>query len=105
MESAGLSSPCSRPPRMVHAVKSIQGCGSASPLTDPGPSFLCNADPDPTFHFNADPDTAPHQSDANLRPVSYQTLQGFILSLHASILSVHGPLCLHFEPLKEDPEF
>jgi hypothetical protein len=27
-----------------------------------------NADPAPTFRLNADPDSAPHQSDANLRP-------------------------------------
>jgi hypothetical protein len=32
------------------------------------------ADPDPNFHFNADPDPdpAPHQIDANLRPLVYR---------------------------------
>jgi hypothetical protein len=36
-------------------------------------TFHFNADPDPTFHFNADPDLAPHQSDANLRPLVYRS--------------------------------
>ncbi len=38
---------------------------------DPDPSFHFYADPDPTLHFNADPDLdpAPHQKDANLRPL------------------------------------
>jgi hypothetical protein len=45
------------------------------------------------------PDPAPHQSDANQGTIGLQTIHGFILSLHASILSVYGrsPL-LHFEP-------
>jgi hypothetical protein len=46
------------------------------------------ADPDPTFHLNADPDPADHKSD--LQPLLYNILQGSILSLHASIVSVHG---------------
>jgi hypothetical protein len=29
-----------------------------------------------------------------------QTIQGFILSLHASIVSVHGPPRLDYEPIK-----
>jgi hypothetical protein len=50
-----------------------------------------NAEPDPTFHFNADPD--PHQSDGNLRAATtgLKTIQGSILSLHASIVSFHSP--------------
>jgi hypothetical protein len=55
-----------------------------------------NADPDPAFHFNADSDPPPNQSDANLRPLAY--LQSPILSQQASILSVHDPPWLHFEP-------
>ncbi len=39
-----------------------------------------NADSDPSFHFNADPD-----------PAILQTLQGYILSFHTSIVSAHGP--------------
>jgi hypothetical protein len=35
------------------------------------------ADTDPSFHFKADPDAAPHQSDANLRPL---VADGFILA-------------------------
>jgi hypothetical protein len=67
------------------------------------------ADPNPFFHFNADaePDAAPHQSDANLRPLVYRPSRpplAFILSFHASILSIHGPLRLHFEPAFADPD-
>jgi hypothetical protein len=29
-----------------------------------------NVDPDPAFHFSADLDLAPHQGDANLRPLA-----------------------------------
>ncbi len=59
-------------------------------------------DPDLTFHINAypEPDLASHLSDAYLRPLGLQTLQGSIFSLRASILSIHGPLRLLFEPLK-----
>jgi hypothetical protein len=68
---------------------------------DPDPSFYFNADPDPAFHFDADPDThldpATHQNNANLRPLVYRPS---ILSLHASIVSVHGPPRLNFQPLK-----
>ncbi len=56
---------------------------------------------DPAFHFNADPhpDHAPHQSDRDLRPLL--THQSSILSLQkASIVSVHCPLRLYYEPLK-----
>jgi hypothetical protein len=38
---------------------------------DPDPAFHFNADPDsyPALHFNQDPYAAPHQGDANLRPL------------------------------------
>jgi hypothetical protein len=55
-----------------------QGCESAKENVDQDPSFHFDADPDPTFHFDAGPDldpgpaTAPHQSDANLRPLVYR---------------------------------
>ncbi len=52
---------------------------------------LFNADSDSAFHFNADPGPAPHQVDANLRPLVLQALQGSVLSLQASIVSAHGP--------------
>jgi hypothetical protein len=50
-------------------------------------------------HFNSDHDSdpAPHQSDANLRPLVFMDS---ILSLHASIVSVQVPPRLHFESLK-----
>jgi hypothetical protein len=54
--------------------------------TYPDPSNHFNADPESSYHFNADPDPAPHQSDANLRPLVYiQNLKGSILSLHAPL--------------------
>ncbi len=58
---------------------------------NPVPTFHINADPDPAFQISADPDTALHYSDASLRPLVYilKTLQGSILSLYASIVSVH----------------
>ncbi len=64
----------------------------------PYPSFHFNADPDPIFHLNADPD--PHQSDANLRPLVYPTLQALISKLNASIVRVSQSSRLHFEPLR-----
>ncbi len=53
----------------------------------------------PIIHFDSDPDRNPdpHQSDANLWPQVYGP---FILSLFASIVSVYGPLWLHFGPSK-----
>ncbi len=33
------------------------------------PTFYSDMDPDPIFHFDADLDPAPHNSDANLRPL------------------------------------
>ncbi len=82
--------------------------------TDPDPTFHFDADPDPTFHFDADPDPishfhfdadadsdpAPHQSDANLRPLVCRHSQALFLGLHAFFVSVHGPPWLHFEPLQ-----
>jgi hypothetical protein len=42
--------------------------------SDPDPAFQINVDPDLVFQFNAVPDSdlAPHQSDANLRPLVYR---------------------------------
>ncbi len=45
-----------------------------------------NADPDLTFHFTADPDPA----KLRLQVYRLQTPKGSILSVHASIVSVHG---------------
>jgi hypothetical protein len=59
------------------------------------PAFYFNADPDPAFHFNPDP--APHEGDANLRPLVYRPLQ-------ASILGVHGPPQLLNFDLNADQE-
>jgi hypothetical protein len=69
---------------------------------DPDPAVHFNADPNTTFRFDADPDPAPAscQSDENLRSLVYRPSKGFILSLQASVLSVHGPPWLYFEPLK-----
>ncbi len=53
-------------------------------------------DPHQTVQFTADPDPAPHQSDAKLRLLVYGPLQGYILN--ESIVSVHGPPWIHFEP-------
>ncbi len=65
---------------------------------DPDTSFHFHADLDPTFQFSADPDPAPHQSAANLRTLIYKPSTDLpsILSLHANILSVHGPPWLPF---------
>jgi hypothetical protein len=62
-------------------------------------STTFDADPSLTYRFDAelDPVPAPHESDANLRP-DLQTRRGFFLSLHASIVSVHDPPWIHFEP-------
>jgi hypothetical protein len=88
---------------------------------DLNPAFHLNADPDPAlltlirtgsspFHFNPDPSfhlngdpypalfTSPGSS-SKFAPTGEQVLQG-ILSLHASIVSVHGPPRLHVEPPK-----
>jgi hypothetical protein len=57
-----------------------------------------------TFHFNALPNQnpPPHRSDKNLLRlvVCVQTLPGSILSLYASIMSVHDTPRLHVEPLQ-----
>ncbi len=60
--------------------------------------YHLNADPDPPFHFNADPDPAPHIGDLWL--LIYRPSRTPILSLQTTIVSVHGPPWLHFEPLK-----
>ncbi len=57
---------------------------------DLDPAFHFNKDPDPAVHINANPDPAPHQGDPNLRPLAS------ILSVHAFILSIHGPPPLLF---------
>ncbi len=58
---------------------------------DPDQDFYFNADPDPALHFNSDPDPTLHEGDANLRPLTYRlSWPPFFLSLHVSILSVHG---------------
>ncbi len=64
------------------------------PVTDP--SFHFNTDPDPSFHLNADADPDPdlYQGDAT---TGLHNFHGYyILSLHASIMSVHGPPWLQF---------
>jgi hypothetical protein len=84
-------------------------------------SHLCNGDPDPdpSVHFNLNPDPDPDPdltlmwiriwsgfgsfSSSKWREsatTGLKTLHGSILSLYASVVSVHGPLWLHFEPLK-----
>ncbi len=65
-------------------------------------AFYCNADPDsdPAFYLNADPNIAPLQSDGEFATTGPLTLQGSILSLQASIVSVHSLPRLYFEPLK-----
>jgi hypothetical protein len=54
--------------------------------SDPDPTFHFTADLDSTFHFNATPmHPAPHQSNANRRPLVYRPSGG---STHGSILSL-----------------
>ena len=68
----------------------------------PDPSFYINADPELIFNLNAD------GIRILLRIKAMQicdhwtscTLHGSILSLQASIVSVHGPPWLFFEPLE-----
>ncbi len=50
--------------------------------------------------WDPDPNPAPslHHCDANLRPLVLQSIYVSILSLHASILRVHGHPWLHFDP-------
>jgi hypothetical protein len=55
-----------------------------------------NQDPASAFHFNADPDS--HQRESAI--TGLQILHDFTLNLHASILSIHGPPRIHFQPLK-----
>jgi hypothetical protein len=63
---------------------------------DPDPSFKIHGDTDPAFHFNADPDTPPHRRDASLRLPVYRLSTAPFLCLHASIVSIRGPLWLNF---------
>jgi hypothetical protein len=53
-------------------------------------NFDFNVDPDPAFHSNAEPNAT----------TCVWILQDSILSLKASIVSVHSPQRLYFEPLK-----
>ncbi len=72
-------------------------------VVDPEPSFHNYADPDPTFEYNSDSDLDPaaHQSYANLQHLLvYRTSIALYLSLRATIVSIHRPPWLHFEPLK-----
>jgi hypothetical protein len=39
---------------------------------DRDPAFQLSADTDPAFRFNADPNAAPHQGDANPRPLTVE---------------------------------
>jgi hypothetical protein len=55
---------------------------------------------DPAFHFNADLVAAPSQSEVILRRLVYRLYKAPILSLHASIISVHGPSRLYFKLLE-----
>ncbi len=57
--------------------------------------FDLGLDPDPTFNFDADPYPAPHRSDADLITWDHWAtdpplIRGPVLSLKASIVSVHG---------------
>ncbi len=97
------------------------------PFLGPSPQPWSKARVADPHHFNSDPDPDPHQSNGNLQPLVYrhsrgpfwasrdqesapmwwepattglQTLQGSILSLQDSIVSVHGPPLLCFEHLK-----
>jgi hypothetical protein len=65
---------------------------------NPDPSFHFDTNPDPTFPFDPDPDPAPYQSDANLPQLIYRPSTAPILKLSDSIVGVHGPPYLFFEP-------
>jgi|LakMenEpi03Aug12_release.lakeMendotaPanAssembly.Ray.scaffolds.fasta_scaffold1019016_1 hypothetical protein len=72
-----LSAP-SRPTRINKrysiAKRTTKGVDPHHMNADLDPSFHFNADLDPNFHFNADPDPdpAPHQINANMRPLVYR---------------------------------
>ncbi len=74
-----------------------QGYGSASHYCGSGLGFSLECGSD--FHFHADSDPAPSSKWCESETYS-QTLQGSILSLHATIVSVHDPQWLYFEPPK-----
>ncbi len=66
---------------------------------DSDPASYLNADSDPAFHFNADPDPLPDSAPYQVMRICHHCLQnrqGFILSLQASNVSVHGPPRLDF---------
>jgi hypothetical protein len=71
-------------------------------------NFNTDADLDPAFTLNADPYPDPASGSTT---ICLWTLRGSILSLLASVVSLHGFLGLYFEPLKllnydfnEDPD-
>jgi hypothetical protein len=67
---------------------------------DPDPAIYFNVNPDPAFHLNPGP--LPLQSDGNLLPIVYRPSRAAILSLQASIVSVHVLSRLYFELFKFD---
>ncbi len=68
---------------------------------DMDPAFYFNADPDPASHFNPDPDPAinlnavpdpaPHQGDANLRPLAYRPSRPLFEASTATIFECPQP--------------
>ncbi len=72
---------------------------------DPDPAFNFDADPDPTFQFNTGPDMNQDPDPVFIKVMQIcdhylQTPHDSILSLHASIVSVHGSSkCYVFKPL------
>ncbi len=55
---------------------------------------------DPTFHFTADPDLCSSSNLCESATNGLHTLCGSILSLHASMVGVHGHPWLLLEPFK-----
>jgi hypothetical protein len=53
------------------SLQTLTGHSLLKALKDLKAVLRVRPDPDPAFHFAADPDSAPHQSDANLRPPVY----------------------------------
>jgi hypothetical protein len=58
---------------------------------DPYPASHFNADPDPAINLNAVPDPAPHQGDANLRPLAYRPSMPLFKPPPPPFLGVHSP--------------
>ncbi len=76
----------------------VRNSSSSAEVADP---HNLNADPDPAFHWNvenADPDSAPHDIKV-MRICDHLSTDplGSIVSLHASIVNVHGPPRLHWD--------